>query len=134
MSQLLEPPRRQPREDGALVGDRLVEHDVEGGEPIGRHQQRVRVVHLVGRANLAAMDERQPFEVGGQRGHGRSSLFPSGPSPVSVYPSGGRLSRRRAKSSMRSKTMRITTISAVATREMIHMPAPAAIPMAATDH
>ena len=76
-----EPPGGELGQEAALVGNRLVEDHVEGGESIGRHQEQPVVADRVGLAHLAAVDQGQPLDRRGGERHGRSSVAPSGGSP-----------------------------------------------------
>ena len=73
-----EPVRGQHGQDGALVGDRLVEDDVEGGEPVGGDQQQSLLIDAVGLTDFPPMNHLQPFDGAAQHGHDRSSKCPSG--------------------------------------------------------
>src|SRR5688572_6586259 len=116
VAELLEPPGREARQHGALVGDGLVEDHVERREAVGGDEQEVAVVDLVRLADFPAVDEGQALDVGGCHGHGRSLLIPSSASSSStLYWSGGRRSRRRATVSTRSRIERMTRISTVPT-------------------
>src|SRR5690606_19524502 len=55
----LEPEGRDGREHAALVADRLLQHDVEGGQPVGGHQQQLVLPHLVDVSDLAGVQVRE---------------------------------------------------------------------------
>jgi hypothetical protein len=58
-----------PGEHLALARDRLRQHHVEGGEPVGGDDEHVRIVDAVDVAHLAAVDERQVLQVRLKEGH-----------------------------------------------------------------
>ena len=96
MRELREPPGAEAGEHRALVGDRLVEDDVEGAQAIGGDEEQMAVVDLEGLAHLPAVHERQPGEVRGCQGHIGSLLVSSSALDDGLPPSGPRPIRRRA--------------------------------------
>ena len=115
VGELLEPPGREAGQDGALVRDRLLEHDVEGREAVGRDEQQVALVDLVRLAHLAAVDEGQALDLGASSAVmacPRSSLLGFGVDRFGVAWSGGMSKPSlRASASMRSRSSRTTMTS-----------------------
>jgi len=69
----LEPEERELIEDPALVGNPLGKHHVEGRQPVGGDDQKLRA-EVIDVAHLAAAQEREVYGRGGERfPHGRAS-------------------------------------------------------------
>ncbi len=57
--QMVEPKRRDGGQHPALVGNRLVHHDIERRQPIARDDEEIVVPRVVDVADLAAVQERE---------------------------------------------------------------------------